>query len=55
MKGKNIHPKPRPPSPHDFFDISVLSNPKETIGFIKVLSILQQKSHIYLVIQDYRK
>ena len=29
MKVKNYHPKPRPPSPHDFFDISMFSDQKE--------------------------
>ena len=29
MKVKIYHPKPRPPSPHNFFDISMFSNLKE--------------------------
>ena len=29
MKVKNYHPKPRPPSPHNFVDISMFSDQKE--------------------------
>ena len=29
MKVKNYHPKPRPLSPHNFFDISMFSDQKE--------------------------
>ena len=29
MQVKNYHPKPRPPSPHDFFDITMFSDQKE--------------------------
>ena len=43
MKVKNYHPKPRPPSPHDFFDISMFSDQKE----IKDLDKDKDKTVVY--------
>ena len=51
MKIKNFHPKPRPPSPHNFFDISMFSDQKEIKGVDKD----KDKTVVYFLLGFCRK